>query len=206
MTVTGTASVTRAPDRATISFRIESTNDQSAAATSANNTIAAALAKRLSGMNIPATSISTSGYALDYAPRPPKPDPASGQRYGYTVERTVDVAIDNVDGAGAVIDAGVAAGVTSVNGVSFSLRDQHAALRAAQTAALADAVAQAKDLASAANVRLVGIMAIAPSGGSAPVRPMARMMVAAAAPTTIDPGNLTVDASVTVQYEIAPVR
>jgi uncharacterized protein YggE len=157
-------------------------------------------------MNIPAASISTSGYALNYFPRPPKPDPASGQRYGYTVERTVDVSIDNVDGAGAVIDAGVAAGVTSVNGVSFSLRDQHAALRAAQTAALADAVAQAKDLAGAANVRLVGIMAISPSSGSSPVRPMARMMVAAAAPTTIDPGNLTVNASVTIQYEIAPIR
>ena len=207
MTVTGTASVTRAPDRATISFRIESTNEQSAAATSANNTIAAALAKRLAGMNIPAAAVSTSGYALNYYPRPPKPDPASGQRYGYTVERTVEVAIDNVDGAGAVIDAGVVAGVTSVNGVSFSLHDQHAALRAAQAAALADAVAQAKDLATAANVRLVGIMTIAPAGESSPVRPPARMMVAAAAtPTTIDPGNLTVTANVTVQYEIAPGR
>jgi uncharacterized protein YggE len=32
------------------------------------------------------------------------------------------------------------------------------------------------------------------------------MMVAAAAPTTIDPGNLTVNASVTIAYEIAPLH
>ena len=68
------------------------------------------------------------------------------------------------------------------------------------------AVAQAKDLAAAAGVRLVGIMAISPGGGSSPIRPMARMMSAAAVPTTIDPGNLTVDASVTIQYEIAPAK
>jgi uncharacterized protein YggE len=208
MTVTGTASVTRAPDRATISFRIETTNDQSAAATSANNAIVAALGKRLAGMNVPAGAISTQGYSLNYTPRPPKPDPQSTQRYGYSVERTINVAIDNVDGAGAIVDAGMAAGVTNVNGISFSLRDQHAALRSAQTAALADAVAQAKDLATAANMRLVAILAISPGGGSSPVRPMARSMVAAvaAAPTVIDPGSLTVDANVTIQYEIAPLK
>lgn len=207
LTVTGNASVSRAPDRATIAFRIETTNDQAAAATSANSSIAAALAQKLAALHVPASAISTSGYGLNYSPRPPKPDPASMQRFGYTVERTIDVAIDNVDGAGAIVDAGVAAGVTNVNGISFSLRDPQAAERAAETAAFGDAVAQAHALASAANVRLVRILAITPSGTAVPVRPLARIMVAAASvPTTIDPGNLTVTANVTVQYEIAAVR
>lgn len=206
LTVTGNGSVSSPPDRATISFRIESTNDQAAAATSANSTIATALQKRLAAINVPASAISTTGYGLSYNPRPAKPDPASTQRFGYTVERTLDVAIDNVDGAGAIVDAGVAAGVTNVNGISFSLRDAHAAGRSAQTAALADAVAQAKGLAAAASMRLVRILAIAPSGaGSAPIRPLGKMLMAAASmPTTIDPGNLTVSATVTMQYEIAP--
>lgn len=206
MTVTGTSTISRAPDRATISFSIETTNEQAAVATSANSTIVAALQKRLAAMTIPATAISTSNYGLNYTPRPPKPDPASTQRFGYTVERTMNVAIDNVDGAGAIVDAGVAAGVTSVNGISFSLRDSHAAQRAAQTAAFADAVAQAQGVAAAANMRLVRITGIAPASGSAnPIRPMGKMLMAAAAmPTTIDPGNLTVNASVTVEYEIAP--
>jgi uncharacterized protein YggE len=206
LTVTGEATVTRAPDRATISLRIETNNDDAASATSANSTIATALQKRLAALNIPASAISTAGYALNYTPRPPKPDPASNQRFGYTVERTIEVSIDNVDGAGAVVDAGVAAGVTNVNGVTFSLRDQRAAIRSAQTAALDDAVAQARSLAAAANVRLVRILAIAPSGGSGPVRPLGRLVMSAAVPTILDPGNTSVTANVTIQYEISPIR
>ncbi len=207
LTVTGEASVTRAPDRATVSFRIETTNDVAAAATSANSAIANALTAKLAPLGIPASAISTTGYGLNYNPRPAKPDPASTQRYGYTVERTIDVIANSVDGAGAVVDAGVAAGVTGVNGVAFSLRDGHAAMRSAQTAAVADAAAQARGLAAAAKMRLVRILAISPSGEAVPQPLFKRagpVMMSAAVPTTIDPGNLTVQANVTVQYEIAP--
>lgn len=209
LTVTGMAGIMRAPDRATVAFRIESTNDQAAAATSANAAIANALIAKLAPLNIPPSAISTTGYGLNYNPRPPKPDPASTQRYGYTVERTIDVVINDVGGAGAVVDAGVAAGVTNVNGVSFSLRDGRAALRSAQSAALADAVLQAQSLAAAAKVRLVRILAISPSGGTGPqplLRASPRLAMAAAVPTTIDPGDLTVRATVNVQYEIAPLH
>lgn len=206
LTVTGEASITRAPDRATVSFRIETTSDQAATATSEGAAITAALGAKLAPLGIPAAAITTSGYSLTYTPRPAKPDPASTQRFGYTVERTLDVAVAKVDGAGAVVDAGVAAGVTGVNGVSFSLHDRGPAQRSAQAAALADAVAQAHALAAAAKVKLVRILAISPSGG--PVQPLTigspRVMMAAAVPTTIDAGDLTVRASVTVQYEIAP--
>lgn len=203
LTVSGQASVTRAPDKATVTFRIETNADQSAAAAAANQTIANALAKRLAALNVPATAITTAGYGLSYTPRPPKPDPASTQRYGFTVERTIDVAIDGVDGAGAVIDAGVAAGVTNVDGVAFSLRDPGAAQRSAQAAALADAMAQARGLATAAHERLVRILSIAPGGG-APVAPRVERFAMAAVPTTLAPGDLTVTATVTLRYEIAP--
>jgi uncharacterized protein YggE len=207
LTVTGEASVTRPPDRATVSFRIETTNDVAAAATSANAAVANALTAKLVPLGIPASAISNSGYGLSYNPHPVKPDPASTQRYGYTVERTIEVVANSVDTAGAIVDAGVAAGVTGVNGVSFSLRDGHAAMRSAQALALADATAQAHGLAAAAHVRLVRILAISPSGNAIP-QPLMRagpaLMMSAAVPTTIDPGNLTVQANVTVQYEIAP--
>ncbi len=208
LSVSGDGSVTRAPDRATVSFRIETTNDVAAAATSANAAIADALTARLAPLHIPAAAISTSGYALNYNPRPSKPDPNSNQRYGYTVDRTIDVVVDSPAATGAVVDAAVAAGVTNVNGVAFTLRDRHAAVRAAQAAALADAVAQAQNLAALAKVRLVRIVAISPSGDGGPgpvVRASPRLMMAAAAPTTIDPGNLTVEATVGITYEIAPL-
>lgn len=207
LTVTGEATITQAPDRAVVSFRVETSDDQATAATSANAAIANALTAKLAPLGIPASAITTSGYALSYVPRPARPDPSSTQRYGYTVERTIDVAVASVAGTGAVVDAGVAAGVSGVNGISFALRDAHAAQRGAQAAALADAVAQAHALAAAAKVRLVRILSISPSGGIVePVGPSPRLMMAAAVPTTIAPGDLTVRAGVTLQYEIAPVR
>jgi uncharacterized protein YggE len=210
LTVTGEAGITRAPDRATVSLRIETTNDQAAAATSANAAIANDVVKHLAPLHIAPAAIATSGYGLSYNPRPPKPDPASTQRYGYTVERTIVVTVDDVNATGAVVDAAVAAGVTNVNGIAFALRDRHAALRSAQSAAFADAVAQARNLAAAAKMRLVRILAISPSGDAAPgplLRGGPRLMLAAASvPTTIDPGSLTVEATVAVRYEIAPDR
>jgi uncharacterized protein YggE len=165
--------------------------------------VVAALMTRLAALNVPATAVSTTGYGLSYTPRPPKPDPASTQRYGYTVERTLSVALDNPDGAGAAIDAAVAAGVTNVNNVSFALRDPDAAERSAQAAAVADAQAQARGQAAAAHVRLVRILEIAPAGSSPAPRSGPMMFSALAVPTTIAPGDLTATATVTIRYEIA---
>jgi uncharacterized protein YggE len=205
LSVTGEGSVTRAPDRALLSLRIETNGEQSAAATSANQTIANALTKRLAALNVPATAIATTGYGLTYTPRPPRPDPASPQRFGYTVERSLTVTLEGIDGAGPAIDAAVAAGVSNVDGVTFTLRDPGAAQRGAQAAALADAMAQARGLAAAAHVRLVRILSIAPGGGGQPA-PRLRMMALAApaVPTSIAPGDLSVSANVTLRYEIAP--
>jgi len=204
LTVNGRGSVTRSPDRATVALRIESNAAIAASATSANAAVVAALTARLAALNVPASALTTTGYDLSYTPRPAKPDPTSTQRYGYTVERTLDVALDTPDGAGAAIDAAVAAGVTNVNGVTFALRDPDAAQRSAQAAAVADALAQARGLAAAAHVRLVRIIEIAPAGSSPAPRSGPLVMSALAVPTTIPPGNLTATATVTVRYEIAP--
>ena len=205
LTVSGEGSVTQAPDRATVSFRIETIDDQAARATGQNNTIAAALTAALVRAGVARTAITTASYGVSYNQRQPKPDPNLAQRFGFIVDRNVNVTVDRTDDAGTIVDAGVAAGVTGVNGISFTLRDPQAAHRAALAAALADAQAQARTLAEAAHVRIVRIMDITPAGGVAQPAPMLRMAVQAmAVPTEIDPGSLTARASVTVRYQIAP--
>ena len=209
LTVTGDATVSRAPDRAVVSFGILTTDADSTKATSQNSAIANAVIAKMAQLGLPASAVATSGYGLSYFPRPTKPDPANDQRYGYTVNRTLTVTVDAVDRAGAVVDGGVSAGATNVNGVSFVLRDPHAAQRAAQAAAFDDAAAQARALAGSAGVRLVGIRSIEPGSSGGGPRPVAMMRMSAAAapvPTTIDPGALSVEAQVTVRYEIAPAR
>ena len=208
LTVSGEGSVSRPPDRVAIAFRIESIDAQAARATSQNAAVSNALHDAMTRLGIPASAIATGSYAISYNPRPPQPDPNVAQRYGYIVERIVTVTVDRTDTAGAIVDAGVAAGVTAIYGVSFELRDPRAAYRAALTAALADAQDQARTLAAAAHLRLVRIRDIAPAGG--PPQPVPflrgtpRMALAAAVPTQLDPGNLTATATVTLRYEIAP--
>jgi uncharacterized protein len=208
LTVSGEASVARPPDRVAIAFRIESIDAQAARATSQNATVSNALHDALTRMGIAPSAIATGSYAISYNPRPPQPEPNVAQRYGYIVERIVTVTVDRTDTAGAIVDAGVGAGVTGINGVTFELRDPRAAYRAALTAALAEAEEQARTLAAAAHLRLLRIREIAPAGrGPQPVpllRGTPRMALAAAVPTQLDPGNLTATATVTVRYEIAP--
>jgi uncharacterized protein YggE len=207
LTVSGEGSVMQPPDRATVSFRIESIDEQAARATSQNNTIAAALTDALVRAGVERAAIKTAGYSVSYNPRPPRPDPNVPQRYGYSVSRTVSAAVDRTDTAGALIDAGVAAGVTGINGVTFSLKDPRRAQRAALTAAVADAEDQARVLATATHVKLVRLLEIVPSGGlQMPIaRPLgARMAMSTAVPTEIDPGDLTARATVTLRYEVAP--
>jgi uncharacterized protein len=208
ITVSGQGSVDRMPDQALVGFSILTNDDVATRATSANNTIYNALLARLHGLGIEAAAIKTTGYYLSYNQRPDQPNPQYPQRYGYVVTRSVSVTSGRTDQAGAIVDAGVAAGVTNVGGISFGLRDDRAAYRTALAAAVADAALQAEAIASAAHVRIVRVLAIG-AGSFSPVprvlSPLSRMAAAPApVPTDVLPSDLTVRASVTVTYEVAP--
>ena len=209
ITVTGQGSVDRTPDQATVSFSIVTNDDVAARATSANNTAYNALVARLRALGIDAAAIKTSSYYLTYNQRPPQPNPQFQPRYGYVVTRGVTVTSNRTDQAGAIVDAGVAAGVSNVNGVSFGLRDSRGAYRAALAAAVADAEAQAQALAAAARVRIVRVVSISAGSFSVP-RPyaiMARMAAPvppAPVPTDIQASDQTITATVSLTYEVAP--
>jgi uncharacterized protein YggE len=206
--VNGQGSVDRTPDQALVAFSIVTNDDVATRATSANNAIYNALVARLHGLGIEAAAIKTTGYYLAYNQRPAQPNPQFQQRYGYVVTRSVAVTSDRTDQAGAIVDAGVAVGVTNVGGISFGLRDARAAYRAALAVAVADAAAQAEAIAAAAHLRLVRVLAIGAGSNAAAPRVFAPMARAgtdmAPVPTDVQPSALTVSATVTVTYEVAP--
>jgi uncharacterized protein len=208
LAVSGIGSTSQAPDRATISFRIETSDDQATRATSANATIAYALTARLNALGVSGAAIKTASFGIVFNPRPAQPNPAFAQRYGYVVDKDVSVTVDRTDTVGTLIDAGVAAGVTSVNSVSFSLRDPRAAYRTALAAAMDDARSQAEALAAAAHLRLGPVVSISAGTSAPPIRPllMARVATSPApvVPTTIEPGDLTTNATVSAVYQIGP--
>ncbi|HTJ26136.1 MAG TPA: SIMPL domain-containing protein [Candidatus Limnocylindria bacterium] len=210
LTVTGRASVDRMPDEAVVAFAIITDDANAGRATSANNTAYNTLVTRLGGLGLGPSALKTTGFDVAYNPRPAQPNPQFAQRYGYVVTRSVSVTTTRTDQVGAVIDAAVAAGVTNVNTVTFGLHDRSGAYRAALGAAVADAQDQAHALADAAHVRLGRIQRISPIGPVVPgPRPLnvAFSRVAPAAPpvpTEVQPSDLSVQASVTITYQIAP--
>jgi uncharacterized protein YggE len=205
--VGGQGAVDRMPDRVVVSFSIVTNDDAAARATSDNNAKYNELLAKLRGVGIEPAAVKTTGYSLSYNQRPAQPNPQFPQRYGYVVSRSVAVTSDRTEQAGPIVDAGVAAGVTSVGGISFGLRDNRAAYRAALAAAVADAEGQAQAIAAAAHVRIVRVLAINGGSSAPPPRPLVIGRVQSAAlavPTDVQPSDLTVNAAVTVTYEIAP--
>lgn len=210
--VSGQGSVERNPDRVVVTLSVITNDDNASRATSANNAAYDAVVAKLRALGLDASAIRTTGYNLAYNPRPANPtavQPPYAIRYGYVVTRSVSVTSDRTDRAGPIVDAAVAGGATSVGAVAFGLRDQRAAYRAALASAVADAEAQAQALASAAHLRIVRLLTISAGSYSPVSRPvaLARMAVAGApppVPTVVEPGELTLTASVTVTYEVAP--
>jgi uncharacterized protein len=206
--VTGQGTIERNPDRVLVSFSIVTNDDNATRATSANNALSAALTTQLHGLGIEPPAIKTTGYSVTFNQRPPVPNPQFPQRYGYVVTRGVVVTSDRTDQAGAIVDAGVAAGVTNVGGISFGLRDSRTAYREALAAAVADAEGQARALAAAGHVRIVRLLAL--SAVSYAPSPRAFQVIGAVTaarapiPTDVQPSDLSVTATVSVSYEVAP--
>jgi uncharacterized protein YggE len=123
----------------------------------------------------------------------------------YMVDNTVYVTVRNLDGLGDLLDSTIAAGANSINSIQFDVADKSAAVKEARVKAVADAKAQAQELADAAGVTLGEIQNIsfydnspAPlfegkggGGGAA----MANTAVA------IQPGQLTISVSVNITYD-----
>ncbi len=96
---------------------------------------------------------------------------------------------------GDLVDAAVAAGATSVDGVTFRVDDETKAEAQARTAAVADAKAKADALASAAGVTISGVCSISETSSRLPYP----MPYAAGAPardamsTPVSPGTTEID-------------
>ncbi len=126
---------------------------------------------------------------------------------GYQLSNAVAVTIRNLDQVGDAIDGSLAAGATTLDGVTFRVDDPAAAEKQAREAAVAQAKAKAETLAAGAGVSIGGVASIAET--SAPISyPMAyRDALAAAAPdksvaTPVETGTNEVTVTVAVTYLI----
>ena len=123
---------------------------------------------------------------------------------GYEASNTLSVRLHDLGRVGAVVDALVASGANTVNGISFQLADPAAAEDEARRRAVKALQAKAELYAQATGYRLQRLVSLSDGGGyaQAPHAVFARRAMAQSV-TPIAAGELTVSASVSAQYELA---
>jgi uncharacterized protein YggE len=126
---------------------------------------------------------------------------------GYQLSNTVEATIRAIERTGLLIDAALAAGATSLDGLTFRLDDPTDALAEARRLAVADARRRAETLAAEAGVALGRVAGISEGGGFAPgpPRPVAMFRAKAAeadAATPVEAGTSELTIDVTVEFAI----
>ncbi len=128
---------------------------------------------------------------------------------GYEVSNMVSVKVREIDQAGAVIDAVVAAGgdLTRINSMGFAIDDDSEYREQARELAAEDAKARAEQLAKLSGVKLGQPTYVTETSYSPPViyrsyAEAAPVSMDGGAQTSIIPGELTVTVSVQIVYAI----
>ena len=130
---------------------------------------------------------------------------------GYEARNSVQVRVRKLGEMGKIIDTLIAAGANEVNGPSFTLDDQSAALDEARIEAVATGRQRAELYARAAGMRVVRLLSMSEGGGYYPVQQImvtgSRMAAPGAPPPPPPPpvavGELSLGLSLSMQFEIA---
>ena len=199
ITVTGEGVTEATPDLATLVIGVTTQGKTAAEAMGANSTALTAVLTRLTAAGIAPRDLQTSNLSLN--PNWTGYDTSTPTISGYVASNMLTVRVRALDNLGAVLDAAVADGANTLNGLTFGLADPAPAMNEARKEAVADARARAELLATAAGVKLGKILSI--SEAQAMMAPMPMFKAEAdAASVPVAGGELGLTASVTVLYEI----
>lgn len=196
VTVSGSGSVDAVPNRAGLVVGVSSDAATAKAALAANAEKASRVLEALRSAGVSRSDLQTQDVTV--APRWNE----QGRPDGFTAHTSVQVKVQDVKQAGALLDTAVAAGATETSGPSFDRGDRDALYRNALKDAFADARAKAATLAGEAGASLGPVLRIeespAVSGGPVP-------MYAAAdrAQTPVEPGTQEVQATVSVTFSLS---
>ena len=214
LTVSAEGRSTRKPDLAIFTAGVTSSGTTAGAALSANaadmtRVIAALKRAGIADKDIQTSNLSLNPVYADMSRQPASPlEQQVPKIIGYQVSNQVTVRQRNLADFGRTIDTLVSSGANQVNGPSFSMDEPDSALDEARVEAMKKARERAKLYARAAGLNVLRILSISESGGYAP-QPMlmnarAAMADMSGGSTPVAAGEVTMNASVTVLFELAP--
>jgi uncharacterized protein YggE len=204
ISVSGVGRITTVPDVADVRVGVMVTRpkvrDAQVAAATAMQAVIAALRKAgIADKDVQTTSLSL---------QPVYDNSSNGNAprlTGYQIVNAVQATVRKLDTISDVIDGALAAGATTLDGITFRVDDPSGAEAQAREAAMKNARAKADALAKAAGVSITGVSSISEQSGSVPV-PVPYLAAGAAADkvasTPVQVGTNEVDVSVGVVYLI----
>jgi len=202
---TGTGNVIGTPDRAQVTFSVATENPDVKLAQQDNALRMATVIDALAAAGIPRDALKTTGYTI-YPVYEEYKSIIDQKVRTYRVTNTLTVTLHEVNRTGDVIDVAVANGINQANSIQFLLSDEQS--RELRTEALKKAVerarADADTVAGALGTSITGVQSADISGGYSPVLfenyqyQEGNAMMKSAAPTPIQPGDITVSAQVSI--------
>ncbi len=201
----GVAIVTRAPDRAFVTFATETRAQKPDEAQKRNAQAMSQVQQVVRKAGIAADAIRTLSFNLQE-----DVDWVNGKRTsrGYLVSNAIEVRVDELEDLGDLLDQAVNAGATNVSSIRFDLKDRAGAEREAVRLAVADARARADAAAAGAGVRVLSVVRIEEhTDRNVPGPPMPMMRMAAEArvaspETPVAAGEIEIRATVTLTVSI----
>ena len=206
--VTGRGEVTAVPDIAIVNLGVQAqapivAEAQTQASVAMDHVLAA-----LRASGVADEDIRTTGFTIFQQTRW-EPVRQESQVPGYVVTNSVEVTMRQIDDAGDILDAAVAAGgdFIRVHGISFELEDPTPYLTEARSAAVADGRSKAQQLAQLAGVTLGSPTYISETSSAPIIFRSVDMALPGTAPvpaTPIQPGETIVTVSIQLVYAITP--
>ena len=200
--VTGTGTVSAAPDEAILDLAVETQASTATQATAENAVAMTNVINALTTAGVSNGSIQTTAYTLNPIYSNPVNQSVPPTVVGYDAVNAIQVTLNDLSSVGKILDQAISAGVNQVQSVTFTLSNAKMASlqKQALQLALQDAENQATTTASNLGVTIVGPISVTPGYVVQPVN-YNRFSAVPEATTPVQPGTLQVTATVQVTYE-----
>jgi uncharacterized protein YggE len=204
VTAQGSGTVSAIPDQAVMSFGVSAQAKDAKSALDEVSAKAAKVTAAIKDAGVADKDIQTQNVNVD----PQYGDvPAGSSRpapiVGYQASLSVSAKVRNIGSLSNVIDAATKAGLDNVNGPTFSISEDSSYRELAIAKAVADARTTAAAMAKAAGKSLGDVLSITSNTANAPIVGFsAHRLGAASVAVPIQPGQLDVNADLTVVFEL----
>ena len=200
--VTGKGEIEVSPNKASLTYVVESNAKTAKAAAEDNAKRTKAVLDKLKSLIGKEDKVKTTGYQLsptyEYNEKTRR-----SELVGYRASNQVLVETGSLEKLGTLIDSGVEAGADRVEGLSFTNSKSNEYAKEALLKAVGQARETAALVAKSVGMKIGRIIKISPSQEiPIPVYQRAALRAEAAAPTPIEPGEITVRASVYMVFEL----